>query len=57
MKLKNEEHLIKIYIYIYIYIWIYEKCYVHNIFTTNHKWRVVISKQKNNFYERFNYNQ
>ena len=57
MKLKNEEHLIKKKKNIYIYIWIYEKCYVHNIFTTNHKWQVVISKQKNNFYERFNYNQ
>ena len=54
MKLKNEEHLIKKK---KKRIWIYEKCYVHNIFTTNHKWQVVISKQKNNFYERFNYNQ
>ena len=54
MKLKNEEHLIKKK---KKRIWIYEKCYVHNIFTTNHKWQFVISKQTNNFYERFNYNQ
>ena len=38
-----------------IYIYIYEKCYVHNIFTTNHKWQVVISRQKSNFNDRFNY--
>ena len=27
---------------IYIYIYIYERCYIYNIFTTNHRWLVVI---------------
>ena len=38
-----------------IYIYIYGKCYIHNIFTKNHKWHVVISRQKSNFKNRFNY--
>ena len=40
---------------IYIYIYIYGKCYIHNIFTTNHQWHVVISRQKSNFNNKFNY--
>ena len=41
------QNILFIYIYIYFFFFLYERCYIHNIFTTNHMWLVVIGLNLN----------